>query len=179
MDIEQLNFLQRFQVLVRLIWENVFHRRSHSTETSWSVPANWKTVPKPSGPAPVLGDLLRVIPIVQTRSVADITVTLISLEVYDGGFLLRGQHTEKYGERSREHTWWANPTFTASDELGTKYRWWRSSNDDARFMGCFAPTIDPDAHELRLVVTHIRWFFFEEKRHELDTGPWEFRVPLA
>jgi len=179
MDVEQRNFFQRLRVILQLIWSVLFHRGPRGTETSWSAPANWKSLPRPSGPAPVLGDLLRVIPVVQTHSVADITVTLISLEVYDGGFLLRGQHTAKYGERSPENFWAAIPTFTASDDLGTKYRWWQSRNDDARFTGGFAPRLKPDTRELRLVVTHIQWIFYREKRHELDTGPWEFSVSLT
>lgn len=179
MDVVPLNFIQRLRTLVRLIWTSIFRKGSQPRATSWSAPADWGPTPIPNYPVPALGDLLRVIPIVQTESAAEIAITLISLEVYSGGFLLHGSHTEKYGAIGQGNVWFAVPVITAVDDTGAAYRWWPSGSGRGRFTPRFAPTPSPNAHQLRLTVSEIRWTFPMVHRHELDIGPWEFSIPLA
>lgn len=178
MQLEQQNLFQRFWANRRLLWPNPFHRSSRTTETRFYAPESWKKLPKPTGPIAELGELRRVIPIVQAAHAAGMTVTLISLEIYDGGFFVHGQFPAKYGERSAENIWMAHPTFTASDDIGSEYRWCGSRSNGTRFMPSFAPAPNPDAHELRVTVTHIQWIFHQERRHELDEEPWSFRISL-
>lgn len=178
MHIEQQNIFQRISNMLRLLWPNPFHRSSRTTETRSSAPENWKKLPKPTGPIADLGELRRVIPIMQTQSVNGIAVTLISLEIYDGGFLVHGQFPAKYGERSIENIWMAHPTFIVSDDTGAGYRWCGSRGDGTRFMPSFAPAPNPTSHELRVTATHIQWIFTKERRYELDEGPWSFSISL-
>jgi hypothetical protein len=174
-----LNFLQRLRLAFRLLWPNPFHRSPRTVETRSYAPASWKKLPQPTGPTAELGEPRRVIPIVRTQSVNGIRVTLVSLEIYEGGFLVHGQFPAKYGERSLENIWMAHPTFTVSDDIGGEYRWCGSRGDGTRFMPSFAPAPSPAAHELRVTATHIKWNFPKERRHELDEGPWSFNISLV
>jgi hypothetical protein len=178
MDAVDLTFLQRLRLAFRLIWSGVRGKQPRATETRFSAPESFKRLPKPTGPIADLGELRRVIPIVQSEQAAGLTVTLISLETYDGGFLIHGRHSLRYGERSAENLWMAHPTFVVTDDTGTEYRWGGSRGDGTRFMPSFAPAPNPAAHELRVNVTHIQWMFPKERRHELDEGPWSFSIQL-
>jgi hypothetical protein len=179
MDAIELTFPQRLRLAFRLILSGVWGKPPQVTETRFSAPESWKRLPKPTGPIADLGEPRRVIPIVRSESAAGMTVTLISLEIYDGGFLVHGQFPAKYGERSLENIWMAHPTFVVTDDVGTEYRWCGSGGSDTRFMPSFTPAPNPAAHELRVTVTHIQWIFHREQRHELDEGPWEFEIPLG
>jgi hypothetical protein len=178
MQLEQQNFFRRLWTMFRLLWPNPFHRSPRSTETRSSAPAGWKKLPKPTGPIADLGELRRVIPLVRSEHAAGMAVTLISLEIYDGGFLVHGQFPAKYGERSLENIWMAHPTFAVTDDIGTEYRWCGSGGSGTRFMPSFAPAPNPTAHELRVTATHIQWIFTKERRYELDEGPWSFKISL-
>ncbi|HVX29685.1 MAG TPA: hypothetical protein VHA53_04330 [Nitrolancea sp.] len=178
MTVEHLTFLQRLRLAFRLIWSGIWGKQQRPTETRFSAPASWKKLPKPTGPAPDLGELMRLIPIMERQNVNGVTMTLISLETYEGGFLVHGQFPAKYGERSHENMWMAHPTFMITDDIGTDYGWYGSREDGTRFLGRFSPAPNPAAHELRVTVTHIQWIFHRTQRHELDEGPWEFTIPL-
>jgi hypothetical protein len=178
MQLERGNFILRLWARLLLLWTNPFHRSHSSIGRRYLLPVGWRSAPKPTWPAVKVEGLERVIPIAQTETAAGILVTLFSLEAYENGFLVHGDISEKYGAWSSENFWVAQPTFVVTDDVGTDYRWWPANGDHTRFTNGFAPELNPNAHELRLTVTHIQWTFFKTHRHVLDKGPWTFRISL-
>lgn len=142
-----------------------------------------------------LTELLRVVPIAQTRERVDGgLLQLISLEVYAEGMRL---HTRLMYERSARSGRWdegpfgdrAHPELTvvATDDAGGGYSFTqRSSHGGSREsrseLGCLEP-LASDATELRVIVAEIRWRSFEPGRREevmagKEEGPWIFTVPV-
>ncbi len=179
MEMQDHSFPQRVRVIFRLIAALLFHRAPTETSSGWSASPDLPPRPMPRGPRPEIRELLTVIPIAQTQTAAGIDVTLLSLESYRSGFIVLGQHSAKYGEHGPDNIWHAIPVITAVDDLGNDYQWWPTGGNRNRFECQFAPALDPNARELTLTITVIRWTFFQEHRHQMDEGPWVFHVSLA
>ncbi|CCF84664.1 Clp protease N-terminal domain-containing protein [Nitrolancea hollandica] len=113
-----------------------------------------RTVPVP---AP-LGDLLRVIPIVQTQAVGDVRVTLLSLELYAHGFIIHDRATisDQTAPHPERMAQLGSLDFDISDDRGGHYhgRMQHGRTDGvAWYFGAdYRPGIDPEAHELRVRV---------------------------
>ena len=152
--------------------------RKHSTSTSRG-PADWTRPPIPDEPAPVLTELQRVIPIAASQTRQELTITLLSLECYAEGLLLRGRFTPKYGQIGPGNVFLFHPIIEARDDAGTAYRCWPKGRDRERFSSVLAPALPPEARELRLEVTEARWTFFQQQRHLRDVGPWSFTVDVG
>lgn len=180
MDVEQLSFFGRLRVIFRMITSLLFHRMpQRDTSTRWSASPDVPRPPIPRGPRPELGDLRTVIAIAQTQAAAEIDVTLFSLESYENGFIVLGQHSAKYGEIGQENIWHAMPVLTARDDLGNEYQWWPVGSSRTRFSCQFSPAVHAGAAALTLTVTRFHWVFHTEQRVQVDDGPWIFTVSLA
>ncbi len=108
-------------------------------------------------PAP-LGDLLRVIPIVQTQAVGDVRVTLLSLESYAHGFIIHDRATisDQTAPHPERMAQLGSLDFDISDDRGGHYhgRMQHGRTDGfAWYFGAdYRPGIDPEARELRVRV---------------------------
>lgn len=173
-----LNFLQRLRLAFRLLWSGRLRPAPIGTGGLRTTSLAGAAPPIPRERAPELGTVRAVVPIVQTVHAAGIAVTLISLETYDGGFLLHGEFSAKYGGASADNPWHGMPVVTAVDDTGTSYRWWPQHGSRGRFSCQFAPALNPNARQLHLTVTEIYWTFIRIQRRELDSGPWEFSIAL-
>lgn len=183
---QQLGFFQRLRLVLGLIWSLLIHpappaeRLPPETATNR---ARWAgepgtTPPRPQQPPP-LGDLVRVIPIAQTRSASGIDITLFSLIIFEGGFIVHGMHSLKCGEIGRDNIWHAHPAFTVADDRSNANLMRGGRTNDSRFEFQFFPALDTNARELTITISEMRTTFFKEHRHEVDEGPWVFSVALT
>lgn len=144
-------------------------------------------------PPPTLRDLVDVVPIGQTERAGAATLTLLSLERYADGFLVRGRLLWNGDEPSAGDGDWNvdHPVVVlAADDRGTVYhgRNHGGGGGDAswRFDHAFAPAIAPTVAELRLTVPALRWHrasppwtALSTAEERTDPGPWTFVVPFA
>jgi hypothetical protein len=143
--------------------------------------------------APSLLDLQRVIPVGQARTHGDVTVELLSLELYADGFVVNGRvlvgastRDEASGNaflmldaQSRAHV---------DDDLGRAYVPTRLRGDggrqEYRFGQAFSPSLPEGAKTLRIELANIRRARFDplapddRSRDVRLEGPWVFQVPL-
>lgn len=148
---------------------------------------------EPPRPLPELRDLVGVVPIGQTERAGAATLTLLSLERYGDGFLVRGHLLWDEDEPSTGDGDWNvdHPVpVLAADDLGTAYhgRNFGGGGDGTswRFDHAFAPAIPPAVAELRLTVPVLRWLRTSPPwtarataEERIDPGPWTFVVPFA
>ncbi|MDP9371928.1 MAG: hypothetical protein M3Q65_05645, partial [Chloroflexota bacterium] len=117
----------------------------------------------PPGPPPQLGELMRVIPIAQTREHDGTTVSFLSLEVYADGFLLHSRI--RFGQEQQQRRFGSGGPFEMTldvrDDRGGEYRVWPGGGGgnprEWRFEHRCGQALDPAARELRVTVTELRW----------------------
>lgn len=149
----------------------------------------------PPGPPPGLAELVRVLPIGQTRGGDGLTIALLSLESYADGFLVHCR-VLLAEERPRpsldgppfppfDHP---RPALEAGDDRGGEYRVWPASGGGGgrewRFSFHAAPALDPAARELRLTIPEVRRERLDHQRRRPVTadarrGPWTWTVGLT
>ncbi len=108
-------------------------------------------------PAP-LGDLLRVIPIVQTQAARGVSVTLLSLESYAHGFIIhdRTVFDEPAALQAGRTRHIGSLKLDVIDDRGDHYdgnmQFGRSDHHAWYFDNVYRPAVDPEARELRVQV---------------------------
>jgi hypothetical protein len=132
--------------------------------------------------------LLRVVPAVQTQTVGETQVGVVSLELYDDAFVANVQ-LRRLEERRPDNPFLAMPgmphfVFEASDDTGQTYTGSQSSGggDGAewKFEAVFTPALPEDATSLTLIVKELRWLAMGAGgRSRLEPGPWRFEIPLT
>ena len=175
------NPAQRLLVFLGFIVKSYVGRSTSSDNwsVSWTAPPGWTRPPIPQREPPALSGLIRVVPIAQTQVHAELPITLISLESYREGWLLRGQHDYKYGPHGPANMFMALPVVTAHDDRGNNFDWWPDGGNDNRFRAVLAPALDTEAKWLQIEIPEVRWMFPKEGRRLTDQGPWAFRVALV
>jgi hypothetical protein len=147
---------------------------------------------EPPPPLPDLRELVEVVPIGETAQTGAATLTLLSLERYADGFLVRGRLLWNEEEPPAGDGDWHvdHPVAVlAVDDRGTAYHGRNHGGGGGgaswRFDHAFSPAIDPAATELRLTVPALRWHRVSPpwaKRpaaeERTEPGPWSFAVPL-
>jgi hypothetical protein len=146
--------------------------------------------------------LERVIPIAQTRALGDTEVTLISVEVYNGGFVLNHRIRSlgaKEDQRQAFHSWFSKQEIprSTSPDIGFPEVTWQASDDQesnytsvpegsggsaADYSGstAFLPTLSKEATRLVISLDEVRWMPVNRRqRSRVDPGPWRFEVPLT
>lgn len=154
-------------------------------------PPNRDDAAEPPRPLPMLRDLVAVVPIGRTERAGAATLTLLSLERYGDGFLVRGRLLWD-DEPEESGAFWLidRVEVAAADDRGTAYhgRSFGGGGGGAswRFDHAFSPAIAPAAVELRLTVPALRWHRASTPwtaratpKERMDPGPWAFVVPLA
>ncbi|MDP9372661.1 MAG: hypothetical protein M3Q65_09460, partial [Chloroflexota bacterium] len=144
----------------------------------------------PPGPPPQFDQLVRVVPIAQTREHDGTTVSLLSLEVYADGFLLHSRI--RFGQEQQQRRFGSGGplemTLDVRDDRGGEYRIWPGGGGgnprEWRFEHRCGRAPDPAARELRVTVTELRWRRLDREQRRMVTagaqpGPWEFTVALG
>jgi hypothetical protein len=136
-----------------------------------------------STPLPRLRRLVRVLPIAQAQQFGDVQVTLLSLEIYDEGFLATLRIVVTGGIPFED----ANVTspIMARDDQDAQYvghtDWLRLGPDRQwRLTVAFAPGLPSTARQLELEMSPLQWESRSESgvREEHAAGPWLFTIPL-
>ena len=164
-------------------------------------------MPNRRGATPQPHELLLVVPVVQTRALAEGSLTIVSLEVYAEGFLVHSQmrYADKRGTdaapdaKAAPGIWrrgdFASPEvlFEATDDRGGTYGCWSGGGYGGgaapgemlwRRDYVFAPTLDPAARSLRLAISAVEWLSYGPATASPTieaTQPvgWTFSIPLA
>jgi hypothetical protein len=133
-----------------------------------------------------LGELVRVVPIAQSAQIQSVRVTLLSLELYEGGFVFNGSVTPQAAPWT---LFLAKPILRVTDDRGTEYRSTPAPSRGAvvyhswRFIDRFSPAVDHRAGELRIQVIEIRRLYRSRSIQTTDVPmtlqePWIVVVPL-
>lgn len=132
--------------------------------------------------------LERVVPIAQTKTQGSTELTLLSLEVYDDGFILHYQLRALEEEREVRPGVMIFPghpevIFEIRDDLGNEYKGFPGgaggSHKQWRGEHRFTPRIDQKARTLHLRVEEVQWLAHGAgQRSRIQPGPWEFAVSL-
>jgi len=132
--------------------------------------------------------LLRVVPAVQTQTIGDTQVGLVSLELYDDAFVA---HVRLKDLVEREPT--SNPflamrgmpqiMFEASDDTGQTYSSHQGggggSDSEWKLETIFSPGIPHGASVINLTATEVQWLAVAPgQRSRVEPGPWRFEIPL-
>lgn len=132
--------------------------------------------------------LMRVVPIAQTRVFDQITVTVMSLELYEAGFIINLLHGGAIGDDPHDiHHLLGTPVLTITDEHGREYEssmragFGGSGMDRGRalcstFVLQVTPGLPPDVGRLTFEMLLVNQFDphggFES--HNIVGGPWTF-----
>jgi hypothetical protein len=143
---------------------------------------------------PKLVDLVRVVAAGQTATVDGVSVTLLSIELYDDGFIINGRVRRSIPSSSDEGVHWL-PALDTGTELraadghgGVYASLGMGGGGDAkeyRLHQTFSPALALNASELRIELANLRYVRFDPRapddrsRDELKHGPWSFVIPLA
>lgn len=146
------------------------------------------------GPGWELGKLRRVISVGRSRAIEGITLTLLSVESYDGGYLAHtrivlDQDPFEQTEPSVPDSFPPDPKplLTAHDDRGGRYpmlpNGGSSSGREWRWEFRSARPHDPEAGELTIEVARIRWERHGPRQRypvmeREQVGPWTFTVAL-
>jgi ATP-dependent Clp protease ATP-binding subunit ClpA len=109
-----------------------------------------------------LGELVRVIPIARSEQIRYLRLSLLSLEIYGGGFVINGSVKNQATPRTLSI---ARPILKVTDDRGTEYSSTPAPARGAmvdyywRFTDRFGPSLDPLARTLRIHVTELAWLF--------------------
>jgi hypothetical protein len=135
---------------------------------------------------PAFCDLVRVCAVAQIQEQAGTTVGLLSLELYDDGFMGVFRLLPKNGRvvppvlslevRDDRGGHYFGHMGGGSGGPGEHHQW--------RLAYIFTPAVDPAARELRIEVSELRYQHYDKERgamveDEALRGPWVFTVPLV
>ena len=144
-------------------------------------PGNPPASPLPSS-HPKLRDLLRVIPVAQSRVVHSTTITLLSLELYGDAFVANFRVVLR---RSVPGAGWRSLICHVEDDRAVEYQGTSFGevlvlDGHWRLTFYFTPPLDTTARELRFGVDELRWHLPRAERTEvIETGPWTFVIPVT
>jgi hypothetical protein len=135
---------------------------------------------------PELRELREVLPVAQTRTHDDWSITCLAVERYEDGFKITFRVF-------RAGLWPCNPmlALTVADDRGGAYRpWIGGGNGAANWVDCdwrlahnCAPALDPRAREVRVTIAEVQLTELDETHHQLEItqrypGLWEFTIAL-
>lgn len=134
----------------------------------------------PSSSGPRLRDLLRVIPVAQSHTVDGVTVTLLSIETYADGFVATFRVIAEPAPSGHR---FPQLVLEITDDQGNRYNGWPGGGvgdyEQWRLIHRFAPALAPNAQELHLDVTDVRWRTpGNQPEEKAEVGPWAFAVPI-
>lgn len=138
---------------------------------------------------PELRELREVIPIAQIQAQGDWSITCLAVEDYEDGFKVTFR---AFGAG----LWPCHPqlALTVSDDRGGAYRHWGGGGNptgttnwvdcDWRLAQICAPSVDPQARELRLTIAEVQLTELDEAQHQVRVtqsylGPWVFTIALS
>jgi len=132
--------------------------------------------------------LLRVVPAVQTQTVGDTQLTVVSLELYDDAFVAHVRLRD-LAERRSDNPFltirgWPQLSFDGSDDTGQNYNGYQGagggSDSEFRFEIVFTPAVADDARALTLVASEVRWTaHMAGQRSRAEPGSWQFEIALT
>lgn len=143
-----------------------------------------------TGPPPSLRDLTRVVAVGQVQPTEMGTLTLLSLEAFRDGFLVRLLAAWAEAERPDAEglDLVERVVVEAIDDRGRRYEPWfyggGGNGASWRFDHACSPALDPLAQELRLTIPALAWrraappWLPATDEPWTETGPWTFVVPL-
>jgi len=132
--------------------------------------------------------LERVVSVAQTRTQGETELTIISVDLYDDGFILNYRLRAPvepmglgFGMISLGST--GEILFKVADDRGAKYHGMPGAGSGSgeywRGDFTFTPRVNPQARELTIRVEEFEWMVRDPRqKSQLQLGPWEFRVPL-
>jgi hypothetical protein len=138
-------------------------------------------------------NIQRVIPVMQTKEVGDISVSILSLDLYDDSFLARFEMRLPQQPRSRNpFLMFAVPQipqiyFDVSDDTGRVYEPSPSGffgdgggdEEKRRFEILYSPS-PADANVLIVVAQQVMWTSYTlGVRPVIQPGPWRFEISLT
>ena len=136
---------------------------------------------------PALRELRQVIPVAQSRSVAGVALTVLSLESYDDGFIV---NLRIIPESEPSSPRFARPTVNVVDDVGQRYRVWPGGGYGQGAQWRLSVHCRPALRAsgatfgsvLRLEIPEIRWFERDgaggAPGEESQAGPWSFTIAL-
>jgi hypothetical protein len=136
---------------------------------------------------PTEGKILRVVPVILTRDQEGVEITIVSLELYDNGFLInyRLRDPNQVGlVLGRRATLIPILTFDVQNDLGQTYYGFPSAATvgppgDWRGIARLGSAIEQGVRELRVRVTEIEWrSWHPEQKNVTQQGLWEFQIRL-
>ncbi|PWT77062.1 MAG: hypothetical protein C5B60_03265, partial [Chloroflexi bacterium] len=159
-------------------------------------PSPSDTYPLIGVPRPFYHQLQRLIPILRTHRHGAYELTVVSLEVYSESLLLilwAQAVPQEPQEAVVQPLAWV--TISLADDVGTEYSGGQVVSTTnvgpgyyhGRVEYQFSPTLNLDAHELRVSVPELRWEYFEMDESgqpvrrlwgEETEPPWSFTLPL-
>jgi len=133
--------------------------------------------------------LLRVVPAVQTQTIGDTQVRLVSLELYDDGFVANIGLKDLVERQPSNNPFLAMPglpqvVFEASDDTGQAYASRQGGggggDSEYRFEIVFSPAIPDGARTLTLTAVEVQWLSVAPgQRSRVEPGPWRFEISLT
>jgi hypothetical protein len=132
--------------------------------------------------------LLRVVPVVQTHTVGESQLTVVSLELYDDAFTahvrIKSLEEPQPGNRFFRMPAWPQINFEASDDTGRQYvaslGAGGGGDTDYRFEVNFTPAIPSEAQILTLTAPEVQWMAHGPgQKSKIEPGPWGFEIPLT
>ena len=145
-----------------------------------------------------LRELVEVVAVGETVRVGDTTVSLLSLERYDDGFVAQFRLLHEYGRGDGDDdlavlsTAMPELRVSATDDQGHRYDVWPHGGGGGggrgllswRYAFRFAPAVPPAARAVTLAVEAIEWRRMDPETRRLVpasevVGPWTFTVGLG
>ena len=140
-----------------------------------------------------LSRLVRVLSVGQVQTISDITMMLLSIELYDDGFVMIGKILGSRRSEDDERIGWyivfdAQSRYSVDDDQGGRYAPLRGqaggNGHEFRFAYGFTPSLDPRAKELRVEFSELAWMRLDRNDRSDRSGdvhvrgPWVFLVPI-
>ena len=150
-------------------------------------PPDMEAMMKASG-IPMKRVLLRVVPVVQTQTLGESQLAVVSLELYDDAFVahvrVKSLQEQQPGNRFFRMPAWPQINFEASDDTGEQYvaspGGGGGSDTDYRFEVNFTPAIGSEARAITLIAPEVQWMAQGPgQRSRIEPGPWRFEIPLT
>jgi hypothetical protein len=135
--------------------------------------------------------LRRVVPVVQTQTVGDTQITLVSLDIYEECFVanVRMRMLERDRDPARgPFQGMPDLDWHVSDNTGREYSTTfgggGGNSDEFRWEVTVAPAIADDVHQLDFVINQLEWRALPfmpnlGPKKKIEPGPWRFEVALT
>lgn len=134
--------------------------------------------------------LRRVVPVVQTQTIRDTQITLVSLDIYDECFVahVRVRILDDDDDPTRSvFQGMPDIDWHVSDDTGREYSTsfggGGGNGDESRYEFTVAPAIADDVHRLDFIINQLEWRTFPfmpqfASKKKIEPGPWRFEVLL-